>query len=158
MPLNSFFSLVHLKSGVSHTDLKTASGLILTAMAILALGMVMLPSAQAAKKYTLYQCGSQTNLDKCTETCVQVNRYEPITIEFSAREERGEVVAKKHVMGGIVASTFKGCSIFDEENWNCNEEIDIGDTHLVIKNSLANELYTSIEVSSTKRVTSFCAK
>ena len=114
--------------------------------------------AQAAKKYTLYQCGSQTNLDNCTQTCVQANRYEPVTIEFIPREMSGEVIAKKHILGGVVVSTFKGCSIFDEESWNCKEEIDIGDLHLVIKNSLANELYTSIEVASNRRVTSSCAK
>ena len=114
--------------------------------------------ADAAKKYTLYQCGSQTTLDNCTKTCVQMDRFEPITIEFSPREESGTVIAKKHVMGGIVATTLRGCSIFDEFNWNCKEELDIGDTHLSLKSSLVNELYTSIEISSTKRVSSFCAK
>lgn len=120
--------------------------------------LVLSNEVSAAKKYTLYQCGSQTNLDNCTQTCVPTDRFEPITIEFSPREERGIVIAKKHVMGGIVASTFKGCSIFDEDNWNCKEELDIGDSHLSLKNSLANDLFTSIEVSSSHRVSSYCAK
>jgi len=125
---------------------------------IAALVLILGSPADAAKKYTLYQCGSQTNLDNCTKTCVQMDRYEPITIEFTPREETGTVIAKKHVMGGIVATTLRGCSIFDEFHWNCKEELDIGDTHLSIKNSLVNELYTSIEISSSKRVSSFCAK
>jgi len=125
---------------------------------IAALVLILGSPADAAKKYTLYQCGSQTNLDNCTKTCVQMDRYEPITIEFTPREETGTVIAKKHVMGGIVATTLRGCSIFDEFHWNCKEELDIGETHLSIKNSLVNELYTSIEISSSKRVSSFCAK
>jgi len=155
MLLNSFFKRREfnlLKAGLTcWTCLQTAG-------AICILVLMAHSPAQAAKKYTLYQCASQTNLDNCTQTCVQANRYEPVTIEFIPREMSGEVIAKKHILGGIVASTFKGCSIFDEESWKCQEEIDIGDLHLVIKNSLANELYTSIEVASNRRVTSSCAK
>ena len=155
MHLNSFFKRRDFNALTAGLTCRSWAG---TGGAICTLVLMVLSPAQAAKKYTLYQCGSQTNLDNCTQTCVQANRYDPITIEVIPREMSGEVIAKKHILGGIVASTFKGCSIFDEESWNCKEEIDIGDLHLVIKNALTNELYTSIEVASNRRVTSSCAK
>ena len=81
MPVISFFNPFLPPRGLSL--LRSLGGCWPQRLLIAALVLILGSPADAAKKYTLYQCGSQTNLDNCTKTCVQMDRYEPITIEFT---------------------------------------------------------------------------
>lgn len=110
------------------------------------------------------QCKIYSDAYSCENTCVQSDGENKITREFKVSQKEKSVLSIR-LRNGVQddSSIFKGCTIFDDKNWDCSEEKSLDSYIKKETNRMSNGIYThlvneTLGLINENRTSATCAK